>query len=307
MTNELFTKRGISLERLMTLVLVADKGSIAEAAGRQDLNRQSLFSRQLKELEACFECTLTERRGRTLTLTPAGRQLATLAREHFLALQRFDSDHGKGQSVARIGAGESLLNWLVIPGLARLPAADSGFCWETHNLQAEHIQERLLDQRLDFGIVRAPGSSPRLRHTVLGMVETMMFVPQGLCPKDRPPVVGDIPSLPLAMLEGMTTVRQALEGKFARRGPLDIRYACTTAVQVASYIGAGLAAGPLPALARNLFAGMQVAAIPLSPLLPKDKPLSLVWSPRTLAMSLSLDQLREELASALRAMLTPIK
>ena len=41
---------GISIERLQTLCAVVEAGSIAGAAG-PDPNRQSQFSRQLKELE----------------------------------------------------------------------------------------------------------------------------------------------------------------------------------------------------------------------------------------------------------------
>lgn len=49
MFEHLFAERGLSLDRLKTLIEVAKAGSIA-AAARGDSARQSLYSRQIKEL-----------------------------------------------------------------------------------------------------------------------------------------------------------------------------------------------------------------------------------------------------------------
>ena len=53
MFEHLFAERGLSLDRLKTLIEVAKAGSIA-AAARGDSARQSLYSRQIKELEEFF-------------------------------------------------------------------------------------------------------------------------------------------------------------------------------------------------------------------------------------------------------------
>ena len=50
MFEELFGKRGLSLDRLQTLCEIADKGSIGEAT-KGNTNRQTQFSRQVGELE----------------------------------------------------------------------------------------------------------------------------------------------------------------------------------------------------------------------------------------------------------------
>ncbi len=63
MFEQLFAKRGLSLDRLRVLCEVADAGGIARAA-RNDPTRQSQFSRQLKELEDFFEVELTRRQAR---------------------------------------------------------------------------------------------------------------------------------------------------------------------------------------------------------------------------------------------------
>jgi len=60
-------------------------------------------------------------------------------------------------------------------------------------------------------------------------------------------------------------------------------------------IANNLAVGPLPELARAQFDPKTVFDISLSGILRKDMPLCLVWNPRTLAMSSSLEALRQSL------------
>ena len=50
MPKEVLFQKGVSMNRLQTLVRVADKGSISAAAGQDDLARQSQFSHHLKDL-----------------------------------------------------------------------------------------------------------------------------------------------------------------------------------------------------------------------------------------------------------------
>ena len=93
---------------------MADAGSIAKAAPG-NITRQSLISRQLRELEEFFGAELTVRRGKTLVLSPAGRRLAVLIREQFRDLSDFQKEQRGDSRSFRIGAGASLLEWLVVP------------------------------------------------------------------------------------------------------------------------------------------------------------------------------------------------
>ena len=73
--NRLFTKKGLSLERLAALVEVAAAGGIANAAP-DNINRQSLICRQLGELERYFRIELKSKSGKSVELTAAGKKLA---------------------------------------------------------------------------------------------------------------------------------------------------------------------------------------------------------------------------------------
>ena len=300
MPNEMVFQKGVSMNRLQTLVRIADKGSIAAAAGQDDLARQSQFSHQLKDLEISFGRKLTERRGRTLKLTPAGTRLATLMREHLLALSRFADETDHDAFTVRVGAGESTLNWLLTPNLAKINAPPGRIRWCFSTLHAEEIKERLLDQRLDFGIVRGIPQSPRLKQEKLGTLENRLFIPTPLLPAPPLSALEAILKLPLALLEEGSRTRRDIENACSRKNRKpDLRYECNTATQLAAVIANNLAAGPLPELARSLFDPKKVLDISLGGILRKDSPLCLVWNPRTLAMSSSLETLRQNLSEVL--------
>src|SRR5215468_3942148 len=105
----IFSRTGLSLERLRTFCLVADAaGSIAVAAGRNAV-KQSQFSRQIKELEQHFEVELVRRAGKTLVLTAAGLALARVAREQLGALEDYERACRKVPITFSLGAGDTLV------------------------------------------------------------------------------------------------------------------------------------------------------------------------------------------------------
>ncbi len=304
MSNELLFQKGVSMNRLQTLVLVADKGSIAAAAGQDDLARQSQFSHQLKDLETSFGRKLTERKGRTLRLTPSGTRLAALMREHLLALSRFADEVNDEAFTVRIGAGESTFNWLLTPNLSKIESPPLRIRWSFSTLHAEDIKERLLDQRLDFGIVRSIQKTTRLKQEKLGTLENRLFIPVALMPAPPPSALKAITSLPMALLEEGSRTRRDIENACSRQHKKpDLRYECNTATQLESVISNNLAAGPLPELARSRFDQKKVFDISLNGIIKKDLPLCLIWNPRTLTMSSSLEALRQNLIRVLSASL----
>src|SRR5512140_2016768 len=117
MIEELLSEGGLSLERLESFCLVAQAGGVTKAA-KGEANKQTLYSRQIKELEEFFGVELVRRKGRGIVLTDAGQRLHVLTRECFASLLDFKSGC-KGLPVeVVIGAGESIIDWVLIPRLA---------------------------------------------------------------------------------------------------------------------------------------------------------------------------------------------
>jgi DNA-binding transcriptional LysR family regulator len=130
------TLAGISIDRLHTLCAVVEAGTIAAAAG-PDPNRQSQFSRQLKGLELALGATLFDRIGKTLKPNANGRRVALVAQTFFGGLDDVMNAAAARAETVRLGAGEAVLRWLVMPHLAELMSGDpplrqadlSDFCW----------------------------------------------------------------------------------------------------------------------------------------------------------------------------------
>jgi DNA-binding transcriptional LysR family regulator len=119
MFRELLQVGGLSFDCLQSFCLVAQAGGVTKAA-KGDPAKQSLFSRQVKELEEFFGAELMRRKGRGIVLTAAGERLSVLARECFASLLDFKSGC-KGLPVEIvIGAGESIIDWVLMPRLAEL-------------------------------------------------------------------------------------------------------------------------------------------------------------------------------------------
>ncbi|MFZ4595662.1 MAG: LysR family transcriptional regulator, partial [Verrucomicrobiaceae bacterium] len=114
MFETLINQTGISLERLAMLCEIAESGSIG-AATAGNANRQSQFSRQLAELETFFGSELLDRRARPFRLNEAGRELAQLARMSLAGLEDFLARSKGARTRLVVGAGESLIQWLLLP------------------------------------------------------------------------------------------------------------------------------------------------------------------------------------------------
>ncbi len=204
MFEALFSERGLSLDRLKVLIEVRDAGSIAQAAPGDPV-RQSQYSRQLRELSEFFGCEVAQRRGKILKLTAHGERLAELAREQLRSLDDFRAEC-KEQSVAfTIGAGDSLIQWLVIPRLGKILDEFPGTHFATTNLRTNEIVQQLTDSRLDFGVIRKNAMAPGLKSVSLGIVSYVALMPNELAKKTN--LRQALESLPLAT--------QTTDGQFA--------------------------------------------------------------------------------------------
>src|SRR5213083_1057629 len=88
MFEKLFAQSGLSLERLKTFREIVVAGGITAAAGG-DSNRQSQYSRQLKELERYFGVELLKRGRGPIELTEAGQRLHEIIGHALRALEEF--------------------------------------------------------------------------------------------------------------------------------------------------------------------------------------------------------------------------
>ena len=299
MFDSLFAERGLSLDRLKVLVEVHDSGSIAQAAPG-DLVRQSQYSRQLRELSEFFGCEVAKRQGKLLKLTLQGVRLAELTREHLRSLEDFRSECRSESIEYTIAAGDSLLQWLVIPRLARIKPNNEKARFATANLRTTEIVKQLTEGRIDFGVTRRDAIVDGLKVVPLGELTFVAVVPRTLVPHVKqltlPEILG---TLPIAA--------QTTDGQFAQR-LRDVARACgvdfTPALACQSFphalsaVRSGAFAAILPRLGIGELPPELVTIVDADVLHQLNRPVALAWNPRITSVRPYAAQLAGELRKA---------
>lgn len=281
MFDSLFSERGLSLDRLKVLLEVRDAGSIAQAAPGDPV-RQSQYSRQLRELSEFFGCEVAHRRGKILKLTAAGERLAELTREQLRSLDDFRADCRHQNVTFTLGAGDSLIQWLVIPQLGRILDAFPGIHFSTTNLRTNEIVRQITDGRLDFGIIRENAVAPGLKAVPLGVVRYAALVPgRWVRAKGGITLQQALRERPLAT---QTTDGQFVSGlrdiALELGAPLQAALSCQSFPQTLAALRTGRFWALVPELATHDLPPGCVARIEDERLRQLDREAMLAWNPR---------------------------
>lgn len=280
MYEKLFTHAGLSLDRLRSFAEIVAAGGISAAAG-DDPNRQSQLSRQLKELEGFFGVELLVRERGRLKLTPAGSELHRIVSHAFGALEKFGQSCANQPVELAIGAGESLIQWILLPRLVYLKKQHPKLKVTLQNLRTDEILKQLSDGRLDFGVVSRLDSKRRFATAPLGRLDYGLFVPAKLLPEKRrfrqpSEVLND---LPLAILDGSPAIREALENEARkRRLTLNINFRCSSYLQLSKVVQTMNVAAIMPTLASQSLpdGGYELLRLPILDALSRQ--LFLAWN-----------------------------
>lgn len=246
--TRLFSKGGLSMDRLRTLCELETAGSYARIAP-DDRARQSLFSRQISELEEFFGgIELVKRSGRGIEITKAGRELARGARLHFQQLEDFLTEHSRQSTEFHIAAGNSILEWMVIPRLAALRQKHPGITFRFTDMRSSDIVDALREHRVDFGVLRANTVSHPLKQRKAGAFGYRIYGPAGT--KEA-----DLLKLSMALI-GSGEFRHSMEDLMASdRIPATVAYECQSHSQCALLVKEGVATSILPELAADVMKG----------------------------------------------------
>lgn len=281
MFESLFSERGLSLDRLKVLIEVRDAGSIAQSAPG-DLVRQSQYSRQLRELSEFFGCEVAQRKGKLLKLTSQGEKLAELARDHLRSLDDFRAEC-RDQNVAfTLGAGDSLIQWLVIPKLGELTKSFPGTRFATSNLRTNEIVQQVTDCRVDFGIIRKNAVAPGLKSVSLGHVKYTAVVPAALWGRRKKMSLAEfLTEVPLATqtTDGQFTA-QLREIAKALGITLVASLACQSFPQTMAAVKSGTFAAIVPELALREATSESLHRVDAEELHSLSREAMLTWNPR---------------------------
>ena len=250
MFENLFSKAGLSLGRIKMFCEIAEAKSISRAAKGKP-HGQSQYSRELKQLEEYFGTQLFERRGKGIHITEAGDLLLPLCKEFLTNLEFLLGEFSHLPRKISIGAGESILDWLVLPRFQELQEILPNTQIRLINFRSNAVNEAILDGEIDFGIVRQNACSPTLGTCKLGTLNYCLFIPIELRQKAKTSdPIGLLTKLPLARLGGDGEFNQMLQ-KVAKkhRIKLNTNLTCSSFPSMKEAVKRGLVAAVLPSIA----------------------------------------------------------
>jgi DNA-binding transcriptional LysR family regulator len=296
--DDLFTQSGLSLDRLRTFCLIAEHGGFTKAT-RGDAAKQPLYSRQLKELEAFFGTELVRRSGKSFALNEEGKRLYELARSYFGALSDFKNTCSNRPIRIQVGAGDSIIQWHILPRLAALRKALPNIVLKLLNLPTEQIVERVASGDLDLGVVRQTAVGSELKSHMLGKLEFALFVPKRLAKSNWE---ATLKSCPMAALEGTGEFRQELE-KAALKEQFEprIEVECASFPAVATAMKSAGLAGILPVAAADELGTSSFVRLDPAWLHKLARSTSLIASRRALSVRPELETIVEEVAKILES------
>lgn len=269
---------------------MAGAGGVTRAA-KGDATKQSLYSRQIKELEEFFGTELIRRKGRGIELTGAGQRLHRIAREQFASLSDFKLECLGQPPEVVFGAGESIIQWLLLPRLADIEKKLPNMRYRFLNLPNAEIVNRLNDGLIDFGVLRKLEAVKPLTARHLGSVSYSLFVSKAMALKTRGISFSKlIGTLPLATLEGDGSFRHELSAIAQTSGlPLNVKVECSSFPLVARAIMSGRLAGILPQMAADELSVLGLQEIRSRELQAFEREICLAWNPRQLRIRRALE------------------
>ena len=301
MYDELFSERGLSLERLKVLIEVHDAGSIARTAPGNAI-RHSQYSRQLRELSEFFGREMTHRHGKVLRLTPEGASLAELVRPFLRSLTDFRTECRNERQNFSIASGDSIIHWLVIPKIGNLTKALPDVRFTSLSLRTNEIVQQMFDGRVDFGLIRKNAVAPGLKFMPLGTLTYLAVIPLAMVHRKSPPAFSEVfKTFPHAMqtTEGQFT-KQLLEVAFSQNHAFRPALSCESFPQTVAAVRSGRFAAIVPELAiRDLPTGSyhKISDASLKAL---QRELVLAWNPRVIKVRPHADKVLAELGAALK-------
>jgi DNA-binding transcriptional LysR family regulator len=156
----------MDLQRLRSLLAIADTGSITEAADRIGLTQPAL-SRRLQQLESYLGAELLNRGRKGTELTEIGHLVVAEARG---LVNRFDhlreqvrAHQGLEGGSVRIGGGATAVSFVLPTAIARFRQEHPGIRFQLKEAGSIEVAEDVISGRLELGLVTLPVQARELQ------------------------------------------------------------------------------------------------------------------------------------------------
>lgn len=258
------------MQWLETLCAVVAAGSISEAAALLRLT-QPAVTKQIRALEAELGVQLLVRGPRGVTLTPIGEAIhrhAARAGSEAAACRRLAAEwRNPSQGRLAVGATPALVAYTLSPVVARFRLDRPAVRIEMLTGPSEETVERLLEHKVDVGLVTAPVDEPNIRVSPLFHDALVLATaPRHPFAWGGPVGVADLAGQPLITTgPGSGLRRQVEQVLFSRAVTTPIAMACDSleAIKAMVALDLGIAILPQSTVAEDA-TRQRVAAVPLA-------------------------------------------
>ena len=212
--------------RLQVFARVAEQQNISAAARELNIS-QPAVTHHVKMLEEAFQATLLTRSRSGVTLTEAGQILLAHARQVALLEDEAAVKIRRGESALsgrlRLGASTTVTQYYLADILTRFKKRHHGVIIEVIEGNSETVIARLLEQRIDLGLIEAPCRRRDLRVQQFFEDELVFIVPvDHPLAKKRQVAPEELLKHPMVSREHGSGTRQCVERSLAQSG-VDIR------------------------------------------------------------------------------------
>ncbi|MFW1677472.1 LysR family transcriptional regulator [Pontibacter sp. JAM-7] len=193
----------LNYKHLRYFLTVAEEGSISQASERLNLTPQTI-SGQLRLLEAQLNCTLLQKQGRGLELTPAGRRIRDYARQIFAIGDAMQEQLRSDSPLNRfaIGITDAMPKQIAYRLLEPIFDLDEPIRLECREGSMESLLADLTAQRVDLVLTDRPVDSTfhvRAYNHLLGESSICLFAKKAVAKQVTPRFPKSLDGAPMLM------------------------------------------------------------------------------------------------------------
>jgi len=281
------------------LKLAASNKGIRSATGAEQ-ERQA--SRYLLELERAFGCRIRKHGSNPTVLTAEAHELAKIASSYAAALEEF---HRKCKSLPpkiTIAAGDSVVNWIILPALKNILAGHNIF-FSVRQGGTKGLITLLHESQIDFAIL--PQDAPlekKWECEILGTYEYCICCPKSLLGET---VLNkeSASRLDFALMTDHWKLDFVEKARHAGM-QLNVKIKCETFTQIASLVRTGSFAGILPLSTMSSFSSKSYQWFKPDFMKETDRKINLVWKPDGAHIKSHVNEIAPPLLKQLRSELT---
>jgi DNA-binding transcriptional LysR family regulator len=182
----------------------------------------------------------------------------------------------------RIASGNSVVEWLLVPNLARITAGAASAQFSFQNMRTAEVVKGLKEHSIDFGILRKSAVVAPLKFHAIGQIGYRLFAPAAWG-KEKEDATTLLRQRPMAISAGGEVNQRFREGEKVKL-TANLRFSCASFTQVAELVRSGHAVALLPEMAEPSLRAWGVKRFEFAPMRTYWREIGIVWHQRLVSI-----------------------